>query len=112
MKQQRELRVQKRLCVYQALPSLLRQLEYVASCPQTCGMNQTIDGQASTSREQNSQPVPVDHVDLGRQLSVSGHRHLEVLDLTGDPEAWRCPVCLDLLHKPCVLRCGHVMCFW
>ena len=29
-----------------------------------------------------------------------------------DSEEWNCPVCLDLLYKPCALRCGHVACFW
>ncbi|KAK9863831.1 hypothetical protein WJX84_000104 [Apatococcus fuscideae] len=25
---------------------------------------------------------------------------------------WRCPICYDLLYKPCVNSCGHVSCFW
>ena len=27
-------------------------------------------------------------------------------------DEWKCPVCLDLLYKPCVISCGHVLCFW
>lgn len=25
---------------------------------------------------------------------------------------WKCPICLELLYKPCVNTCGHVFCFW
>lgn len=25
---------------------------------------------------------------------------------------WQCPLCLELLYKPCVNECGHVFCFW
>ncbi len=27
-------------------------------------------------------------------------------------ENWKCPICLDVLYKPCVNTCGHVFCFW
>lgn len=27
-------------------------------------------------------------------------------------DEWKCPICFDLLHKPCVNVCGHVFCFW
>ncbi|KAG2483650.1 hypothetical protein HYH03_017453, partial [Edaphochlamys debaryana] len=28
------------------------------------------------------------------------------------PDDWRCPICMDLLYKPCCNQCGHAFCFW
>lgn len=32
--------------------------------------------------------------------------------ITASPDDWNCPVCMDLLHKPCANACGHMFCFW
>ena len=31
---------------------------------------------------------------------------------TLSPDDFSCAICLELLHKPCVNRCGHAFCFW
>jgi hypothetical protein len=28
------------------------------------------------------------------------------------PDDWQCPICCDLIYKPCVNVCGHLFCFW
>eukprot|EP00193_Tetraselmis_chui_P015677 CAMPEP_0177781102 /NCGR_PEP_ID=MMETSP0491_2-20121128/17635_1 /TAXON_ID=63592 /ORGANISM="Tetraselmis chuii, Strain PLY429" /LENGTH=460 /DNA_ID=CAMNT_0019301073 /DNA_START=417 /DNA_END=1800 /DNA_ORIENTATION=- len=25
---------------------------------------------------------------------------------------WSCPICMEMVYKPCVNSCGHVFCFW
>jgi hypothetical protein len=29
-----------------------------------------------------------------------------------DEDDWRCPICFEMIYKPCVNVCGHTFCFW
>ncbi|XP_068323897.1 E3 ubiquitin-protein ligase PRT1-like [Pyrus communis] len=50
-------------------------------------------------------------------MDESVHRMMEIADGGVQPEeevsdSFLCCVCRDLLHKPIVLSCGHISCFW
>ncbi|XP_022148101.1 E3 ubiquitin-protein ligase PRT1 isoform X2 [Momordica charantia] len=44
--------------------------------------------------------------------SMADDQLLDDVDCNDVPHAFLCCVCLDLLHKPIVLSCGHISCFW
>lgn len=53
-------------------------------------------------------------MDMQAEASVfeSVQPSVTVLTALGDEDNWSCPICFDLLYKPCANACGHVFCFW
>lgn len=42
---------------------------------------------------------------------MSDHPHNPTSDLEAVQD-WTCPICCELLYKPCANACGHLFCFW
>ena len=68
--------------------------------PQPSALSLAADGQAPIALPLTPTPAPVQPLPNGFATPDIGI------------EDFKCSICLNLLHKPCVNSCGHVFCFW